>query len=62
MPVEYYRPDNLQTRIFQSFVNLTEENPTTYPALTTVRIDNLTKTDNLTAYYIYDQYAIRVKS
>lgn len=60
MPVEYSRPNNLQTRIFQSFVNLTKHDSTTYPALTTIRVDTSTLNDRLTSYTIYDQYALRV--
>ena len=60
MPVEVLRPNDLTTRISQSFVNLTKNNPTNYPALTTVRIDYTTATDRLTSYTVYDQYALRV--
>jgi hypothetical protein len=59
MPVEISRPDNLQTKIFMSFVNMTQKNATTYPAVTTVRIDYSTLKDRLTSYTIYDQYAVR---
>lgn len=62
MPVEYKKSDNIQTRIYQSFVNLTAEDSTTYPALTTTRIDNTNWVDPLTSYTIYDQYAVRIVS
>jgi len=51
--------DNDVTKFFQSFVNLTERNSTTHPALTTVTVDN-TMNDPLTTYYIYDQFAYRL--
>jgi hypothetical protein len=60
MPVEFRHPNNLETRLFQSFVNLTKQNPTNYPALTSVRVDPSTFNDSLTSYTIYDQYALRV--
>ena len=60
MPVEIVRPNDFQSRLFQSFVNLTKNNSTTYPALTTVRIDYTTLTDRLTTYVVHDQYALRV--
>ena len=62
MPVEVLRPVDLQTRISQSYVNLTKYDSTKYPALTTVRIDYSTRHDRLTSYTIYDQYALRVLS
>ena len=61
MPVEINKVDTLQTRIYQSFVNLTQQNSTTYPAVTSVRITS-TNTEPLTSYNIYDQWALRVQS
>jgi hypothetical protein len=60
MPVEVLKPNDLTTRISQSFVNLTKYNSTKYPALTTVRVDYTTSTNRLTSYTIFDQYALRV--
>lgn len=62
MPVEVLRPRDLQTRIAQSYVNLTRYDSTKYPAVTTVRIDYTTLNDRLTSYTVYDQYALRVLS
>jgi hypothetical protein len=68
MPVEINHIDTFQTRFYQSFVNLTKEDSSTYPALTTVRIEpnylpnTGTATDLLTSYSIYDQWALRVKT
>lgn len=66
MPVEINYVDTFQTRVFQSFVNLTKSNSTKYPAVTTTRIEppllNGTAFDLLTSYTIYDQWAIRVAS
>lgn len=65
---QWINVDNLQVRIMNSFVNLTKSNPTQYPALTTTKYeynDTALGGSNvpvLTAYYIYDQYAIRVAS
>lgn len=50
--------DTPATRFNQSFVNLTQINSTTYPATTSVRIDN-TMNVPLTTYYTYDQWAFR---
>ena len=52
--------DSNITKFFQSFVNLTERNSTTHPALTTMTVDN-TLTEPLTTYYVYDQWAYRLK-
>lgn len=61
MAVQITKVDNLQTRLFQSFVNLTQSNSTTYPALTVMQVDNTMQTP-LTAYYIYDQFALRLSA
>ena len=61
MAVEVIKVDTLQTRLFQSFVNLTKSNSTLYPATTTVQIDN-TITPALTTYFVYDTFAFRVSS
>jgi hypothetical protein len=71
MAIQYIQVDNLQTRIMQSFVNLTKAEPTKYPALSTVQIstpENLqpfpanTTVPSLTVVQIYDQFAFRVAS
>jgi len=59
MAVQIVKVDTPTTRFNQSFVNLTEKDSTTYPAVTTVKIDT-TMNIPLTSYYIYDQWAFRV--
>ena len=60
--------DNIQTRIMNSFVNLTKANSTVYPAITTVRYGysdtelGNTVTAAITSYFVYDQFALRVAS
>jgi len=61
MATQVIKVDTLQTRIFQSFVNLTESNSTKYPATTSVQIDN-TINPPLTTYFVYDTFAFRVSS
>lgn len=63
MPIEVTKIDTFQTRFFQSFVNLTKYNSTSYPAVTSIRIDrpeNCTTCEALTSISIYDQWALRV--
>lgn len=64
MPVEINHIDTFQTRVFNSYINLTKQDSTKYPAITTVKIEPNylpgTPTDLLTSYNIYDQYALRV--
>jgi hypothetical protein len=67
MPAEISRPDTFQTRFFNSFVNLTRQDSTKYPAVTTIRVEPSyitggTRLDPLTSYTIFDQYALRVWS
>jgi len=68
MAIQYTYVDNIQTRIMQSFVNLTKAEPTKYPALSTIQIsqpENLqtgTTVPALTVVQIYDQWAFRVAS
>jgi hypothetical protein len=65
MPIEINKVDTFQTRVFQSFVNLTELNSTQYPAVTTARItryENCTTCEPLTSYSVYDQWALRTKA
>lgn len=55
--------DSFQTKVEQSYVNLTKLNSSTYPAITSVRYeytDSSSTVPAVTAYYIYDQYALRV--
>jgi len=56
--------DSFQTRLMQSFVNLTALDSTTYPAVTTMQLEYNDTTNGVatTAYFIYDQWAIRTKS
>lgn len=63
MALEINKIDTFQTRFFQSFVNLTKFNSTSYPAVTSIRIDkpeNCTTCEALTSVTIYDQWALRV--
>jgi hypothetical protein len=63
MPITRTTVDTFQTRVNQSFVNLTKYNSTSYPAITTFRYeypDNCTNCEGLTAISIYDQWALRV--
>ena len=68
MPVEINKIDTFQTRFFNSFINLTNQDSTYYPALTTTRIEpnylggaaGGTNVDLMTSYSIYDQFALRV--
>jgi len=66
--ITYTNVDNIQTRFFNCFVNLTKANPTAYPAISSVRYEyNDTSVGGtgvavLTAVYIYDQWAFRVAS
>jgi len=65
MPIEINKIDTFQTRVFQSFVNLTAQNSTTYPATTSVRIsrpENCTTCEPLTSYSIFDQWAVRTQA
>lgn len=68
MPIQYVNVDNIQTRIMQSFVNLTKANPSVYPSLSTIQIQqpqnlqNNTVVPALTVVQIYDQFAFRVAS
>ena len=72
MAIQYVKVDNVQTRIMQSFVNLTKANASVYPALSTIQVlnpENLqpfpvgnTTVPALTVVQIYDQFAFRVAS
>ena len=65
MAIQYVKVDNIQTRIMQSFVNLTKSDPTKYPALSSIQIsqpENSTVLPALTVVQIYDQFAFRVAS
>ena len=63
MALEINRIDTFQTRFYQSFVNLTRQNATNYPAVTSVRIEqpeNCSTCPALTSISIFDQWALRV--
>jgi len=70
MPVTVTKVDTFQAKLNSALFNLTQSDPTTYPAITSVRIDGPdtsnaftgTTFESVTAYYIFDQYAIRTKS
>lgn len=66
MAINYVKVDNVQTRFAQSFVNLTQLNSTTYPAVSVVKVDDSdapnafgTNFVPVTSMYIYDQWAFR---
>jgi len=62
MPIQINRVDTFQTRVAQSFVNLTAINSTKYPAVTTIQVypdPSTGLTNALTSYNVYDQYAFR---
>jgi hypothetical protein len=57
--------DNFQTKFSQSFVDLTALDSTTYPAITTVSLDQHEMGNGvppLSVYNIYRQYALRTKA
>lgn len=61
MPVDIKHIDTFQTRFFQSFVNLTKYNSSTYPATSTINVQNFeTGAEALTSIQIYDQWALRI--
>jgi len=62
MPLEIKNIDTFQTRFFQSFKNLSKEDASNYPAVTSYQITNYpgTTAEPLTAAFIYDQFALRV--
>lgn len=70
MPVTVTKVDTFQAKLNSALFNLTQADPTTYPAVTSMRIDG-PDTSNafpdstfepLTAYYVFDQYALRTKN
>ena len=64
MPVEIKHIDTFQTRFFQSFVNLTKQDSTEYPATSVITYTNYpgTNAESLTSVAIYDQFALRVST
>jgi hypothetical protein len=63
MPLVINKIDNFQTRVAQSYVNLTRYNSSLYPATSVISIDRPewdSGAEALTAVNIYDQYALRV--
>lgn len=58
--------DTFQTRFMNSFVNLTRLDNTKWPAITATKFEysdtNFGNIPPLTAYYVYDQFALRVAS
>ena len=63
MPIVWNRMDSFQTRLYQSFVNLTRFNSTTYPATSSIvitRPEFCSTCEPLTSVNTYDQYALRV--
>jgi len=70
MPVTVTKVDTFQAKLNSALFNLTQADPTTYPAVTSVRIDGPdtsnaftgTTFEPVTAYYIFDQYALRTRN
>ena len=70
MPIEITKVDTFQAKFNSAFVNLTQLDSSTYPAVTSMRIDPVdssnafpgTTQTALTAYFIFDQYALRTKA
>jgi len=63
MPIVFNKIDTFQTRIAQSYVNLTQADSTSYPATSVITIDRPewdAGAEALTAVNIYDQWALRV--
>jgi len=58
MPIQVNYVDTFQTRFYQSFVNMTKQDSTLYPAITTKQVD--TENPSLTCFNVYDQWALRV--
>lgn len=70
MPVTVTKVDTFQAKLNSALFNLTQADSSTYPAITSVRIDGPdtssafpnTTFEPVTAYYIFDQYALRTKA
>lgn len=65
MPTEVIKVATFQEKINSALINLTELNSATYPAVTSVQIDQPefnTTVPALTTYYVYDQWALRTKA
>ena len=70
MPITVTKVDTFQAKLNSALFNLTQHDATTYPATTSVRIDGPDTSDafpnstfqTVTAYYIFDQYALRTKA
>lgn len=65
MAITVTKVDTFQTRFAQSFVNLTELDSTTYPAVTSMQLqygDTSDGNNPVSAYFIYDQWALRTVS
>lgn len=63
MPIVWNKIDSFQTRLYQSFVNLTKYNSTQYPATSSIvvtRPEMCTDCEPLTSVNTYDQWAVRV--
>lgn len=58
MAIQKVYVDSPITRFAQSFVNLTTQDSSLYPATTSITVDT-SITPALTSYYVYDQWAFR---
>lgn len=64
MSISITKVDSPEVRLQRALINLTELDSTTYPAVTTKQVSYAdtafgTNTSGLTAYYIYDQWALK---
>lgn len=70
MPITVTKVDTFQAKLNSALFNLTQADPTNYPAITSVRIDEPDTSNafpnstfqTVTAYYIFDQYALRTRN
>jgi hypothetical protein len=68
MSISVTKVDSPETRLRSALINITQLNSTLYPAVTTKQISyadtalGSTNTNGLTAYYIYDQWALKTYS
>lgn len=62
MAISVTKVDTFQARFMQSFVNLTQLDSTAYPAVTSMQLqygDTSDGNNPVSAYFIYDQWALR---
>lgn len=70
MPITVTKVDTFQAKLNSALFNLTNHDATTYPAITSVRIEGPDTSSafpnstfqTVTAYYIFDQYALKTRN